>query len=108
MWEKENCSGQLTLLFTLAQALNFSFHLLSSLPPAFFMFVSTDDPPTQLASVSYPDFCSNLILLFDLLYHAVKTFRCKMLNKSKRLCQVLLEETVLWFSRNKHEKLFTY
>lgn len=77
MWEKENCSGQLTLLFTLAQALNFSFHLLSSLPPAFFMFVNTDDPPPQLASVSCPDFCSSLILLSDLLYHAVKTSRCK-------------------------------
>lgn len=77
MWEKENHFGQLILLFILAQALNFSFHFLSSLSPTFFMFINNDDPPTQLPCVSHPDICSNLILLFDLPYHAVKTFSFK-------------------------------
>lgn len=63
-----------TILY-FSTGIEFSFS--SFLPPTFFMFVNNDDPPTQLAFVSHSDLCSHLILLFDLPYHAEKTFRFK-------------------------------
>lgn len=60
--------------FILAQALNLSSHFSAT----YFLYIcKNNDPPTNLASVSSLDLCSNLILPFDPPYHAGKTFRFK-------------------------------